>query len=179
MRHICLPDLEDLLAIPDDSRFEEVIAKLPGLLRAARAGIAQHGSVKASPSIQHGAAGLAGEENAPIPGEAARRPPCHRPAPIAPIDGLKVVPHPKLKRDFRGRTVRTTRTITNGYVTIPEGAKATISGQTSRGSTLTFAACSGCGMRPIVSHVAPADIEFVEPLVQVDRPHEKPTSALC
>lgn len=34
---------------------------------------------------------------------------------------MQVVPHPKLKRDYRGRTVRTAREPTKGYVSIPDG----------------------------------------------------------
>lgn len=77
---------------------------------------------------------------------------------------MQVVPHPKLKRDYRGRTVRTTRELTNGYVSIPKGAIATVTGQSPRGSTLVFEACSCCTMKPIISRIAAADIEFVEPL---------------
>lgn len=77
---------------------------------------------------------------------------------------MQVVPHPKLKRDYRGRTVRTTRELTNGYVSIPKGAIATVTGQTPRGSTLVFRPCSCCTMKPIISCIAASDIEFVEPL---------------
>lgn len=78
---------------------------------------------------------------------------------------MQVVPQPKLKREYRGRTVRTTRELTNGYVTIPEGAIATVTVQSPRGSTLVFEACNCCGMKPIISRIAADDIEFVEPLV--------------
>lgn len=80
---------------------------------------------------------------------------------------MQVIPHPKLKRDYRGRTVRTTRELTNGYVSIPKGAVATVTGQSPRGSTLTFNACSCCTMRPIISRIAAGDIEFIDPLASV------------
>jgi hypothetical protein len=76
---------------------------------------------------------------------------------------MQVVPHPKLKRYYRGRTVRTTRELTNGYVSIPKGSIAAVTGQTPPGSTLVFQAWSCCSMKPIISRIAASDIEFVEP----------------
>lgn len=75
-----------------------------------------------------------------------------------------VVPHPKLKREYEGRTVRTTRELKNGWVIIPAGSVAVITIQSPKGSELTFNPCGCCGVRPIISHVGMDDIEFIEPV---------------
>ena len=76
---------------------------------------------------------------------------------------MQVVAHPKLKSDYLGRTVRTTRDLTNGYVCVPKGSVGTVASQTSRGSTLVFPPCDCCRMKAVVSRVCAGDIEFVEP----------------
>ena len=73
-----------------------------------------------------------------------------------------VVPHPKLKRDYTGRTVRTTRELKNGWGIIPVGSVATIKAQSPKGSSLSFKACACCGLLAIVSQVAADAIEFIE-----------------
>lgn len=80
-----------------------------------------------------------------------------------------VVPHPKLKRDYPGRVVRTTRELKNGWVIIPAGAVAGITYQSPKGSTLTGNPCNCCGVRPIISHVGMDDIEFIEPVAGGER----------
>lgn len=52
-----------------------------------------------------------------------------------------VVPHPKLKREYKGRLVRTTRELKNGWGMIPLGAVATVSHQSPKGSELVFEPC--------------------------------------
>jgi hypothetical protein len=75
---------------------------------------------------------------------------------------MRVVPHPKLKRDYPERTVRTTRPMSNGYVAIPAGSIAVITSQSSRGSTLKIKPCACCGMAAIISRIDAGDIEFIE-----------------
>lgn len=75
-----------------------------------------------------------------------------------------VVPHPKLKREYEGRTVRTTRELKNGWGIIPSGTVAVITNQSPKGSTLTANQCSCCGARPTISRVGMDDIEFIEPV---------------
>lgn len=73
-----------------------------------------------------------------------------------------VVPHPKLKREYKGRLVRTTQEMRNGWVVIPAGAVATIDHQSPKGSSLTFEKCGCCGMKARISHVGVDCIEFIE-----------------
>ncbi|AQH05682.1 hypothetical protein A9R05_42450 (plasmid) [Burkholderia sp. KK1] len=77
-------------------------------------------------------------------------------------DQFKVVPHPRLKRDYTGRTVRLTRDLSNGWGVIPSGAIATIEVQNNKGSTLLCAPCLCCGLKARISAIQPGDIEFVE-----------------
>lgn len=78
---------------------------------------------------------------------------------------MNVIPHPKLKRNYAGQTVRTLYQMSNGYVTIPAGELATIRSQSSHGSELQFVPCSCCGLSAKVSHVQADAIEFVEAAV--------------
>lgn len=77
-------------------------------------------------------------------------------------EALKVVPHPKLKRDYKGRIVRATRDLTNGWGTIPAGSVGTISNQSPKGSSIDFPPCECCGLRAHISRVDVSGIEFVE-----------------
>lgn len=70
---------------------------------------------------------------------------------------------PKLKRDWKGCTVRTVRDIENSFVAIPAGTIATITRQTTVGSELTAEPCEYCGVQAIVSRVHPTDFVFVAP----------------
>lgn len=74
-----------------------------------------------------------------------------------------VVPHPRLKREYEGRTIRTTRELRNGWGVIPAGVVATISKQSPKGSSLVFEPCNCCGLRAVISGVHKDDIEFVVP----------------
>lgn len=69
---------------------------------------------------------------------------------------------PKLKRDYKGRTVRLLRAVSNGYFTLPAGVIATIIGQGPKGSTLACETCSCCGIKARISGIHPEDIEFIE-----------------
>ncbi len=82
---------------------------------------------------------------------------------MASQDNYHIVPHPKLKRDYKGRTVRTTRELKNGWGIIPVGAIGLIDIQSPKGSSIVFETCSCCNMKPIVSGVHMDSIEFVEP----------------
>ncbi len=84
----------------------------------------------------------------------------------APTTNLQVVAHPRLKRDYTGKRVRTVRELTNGWGTIPAGSVAMIDVQSPKGSKLVFEQCTCCGMKAIVSHVSASDIEFVEEAAQ-------------
>ena len=75
---------------------------------------------------------------------------------------LTVVPHPKLKRDYKGRRVRTLKDLKNGWGIIPAGALASIDYQGPTGSSLIIDPCSCCGVKAIISAIQASDIEFVE-----------------
>ncbi|WP_439125957.1 MAG: hypothetical protein ACNJA3_29045 (plasmid) [Pseudomonas rhizophila] len=75
---------------------------------------------------------------------------------------LKVVPPPKLKRDYTGKRVRTLREFRNGWGIIPSGSLAVIDHQSPKGSSLVIDTCSCCGLKPIISSIKASDIEFVE-----------------
>lgn len=83
----------------------------------------------------------------------------------------QVVPHPKLKRDYPGRTVRLTRELANGYVVLPKGTVAVVTSQSPKGSTLTCEACKCCGMKAIISAISAEDIEFIEPVMKTAENH--------
>ena len=74
----------------------------------------------------------------------------------------KVVPHPKLKRDYRGRLVRLTRDIANGLGKLPVGAVGIIETQSPKGSAFLGQPCPHCGLQMRVSRLSVDDIEFVE-----------------
>ena len=73
-----------------------------------------------------------------------------------------VVPHPKLKRDYRGRMVRLTRDIANGFGKLPAGAVGVIEHQSPKGSEFLGQPCAHCGLQMRVSRLTVDDIEFVE-----------------
>lgn len=75
---------------------------------------------------------------------------------------LTVVPHPKLKRDYKGKRVRTLNELENGWGIIPAGALAMINYQGPKGSSLTIDPCGCCGVKAIISGVQSSDIEFIE-----------------
>ena len=75
---------------------------------------------------------------------------------------MNVLPHPKLKRDYVGRLIRTTREMSNGFVTIPAGKTGVVESHSPRGSTLIFDACECCKMQAHISRIQASDIEFIE-----------------
>jgi hypothetical protein len=75
---------------------------------------------------------------------------------------MDVVKHPKLKRDYPGKRVRTLSDLKNGLGIIPAGSLALIKSQSPKGSSLEIDTCGHCGFKPIISAIQPADIEFVE-----------------
>ncbi len=80
----------------------------------------------------------------------------------------QVVVHPRLKRDYKGRSVRTRVEMKNGWGIVPAGAIAVINTQGPKGSSLLFEPCTCCGLRAIVTAVQPTDIEFVVPGAATD-----------
>lgn len=78
------------------------------------------------------------------------------------IKSYRVVEHPKLKRDYNNRTIRTKRELMNGWGVVSEGAVGFIKYQSPKGSSIVFEACECCGMQARISHVSMHDIEFVE-----------------
>lgn len=74
----------------------------------------------------------------------------------------KVVPHPKLKRDYTGKRVRILRDLRNGMGVITSRSLALIKSQSPKGSSLELDACGHCGFKPIISAIQPTDIEFLE-----------------
>ena len=75
---------------------------------------------------------------------------------------MNILPHPKLKRDYVGRLVRTTRELSNGFVTIPTGKKGKVESHSPRGSTLIFDACGCCSMQARISRIQATDIVLLE-----------------
>lgn len=73
-----------------------------------------------------------------------------------------VIPHPKLKRDYKGGTIRTKHDVQNGWGVIPAGTIATISHQSPKGSTIRVPRCECCGLQAHVSRVDAETFEFVE-----------------
>lgn len=74
----------------------------------------------------------------------------------------KVIPHPKLKRDYKGKTIRTLVNLQNGYVSIPKGSIGVIVIQSPIGSEITFNPCSCCGMKARIRRIGMNDFEFIE-----------------
>jgi hypothetical protein len=70
---------------------------------------------------------------------------------------------PKLKRDWVGRKVRTTRELINGYVTIPRGTVATVTGNHG-GLSLSTDACATCGVRCHIRKVSEFDVDLLPEL---------------
>lgn len=80
------------------------------------------------------------------------------------VQQYSVVPHPKLKRDYKGRTVRAKRDLENAWGIIPAGTLAIIGHQSPKGSVLTAEECSCCGLKAIIAGIGMDAIEFVEPI---------------
>lgn len=74
----------------------------------------------------------------------------------------RVVEHPRLKRDYADRVVRTKRDLTNGWGVVPAGSVGTIKYQSPKGSDIFFEPCDCCGRKARISRVSMHDIEFVE-----------------
>jgi hypothetical protein len=74
----------------------------------------------------------------------------------------KVVPHPRLKRDFIGRTVRTRRQMQNAHMSIPAGTVLQVDDRPRTGARLKSAPCQYCGVSIFISRVEDRDFEFVE-----------------
>ena len=74
---------------------------------------------------------------------------------------IKTMPHPKLKRDYRGKRVRTTKDVLNAFLKISAGSLATITEQSPKGSYLAFDPCDCCGISARTSNVPANFIEFV------------------
>lgn len=73
-----------------------------------------------------------------------------------------VVKHPKLKRDYIGRQVRTKRDMRNSMVTIPKGSIAVVKWRPRTGAELTCEPCGCCGLMANISGIQDHDIEFIE-----------------
>ena len=75
-----------------------------------------------------------------------------------------VVPHPKLKRDYKGRMVRLTQNVANSLGKLPAGAVGFIELQSHKGSRFLSEPCSHCGFQMRVSELSVHHIEFIEPI---------------
>lgn len=75
---------------------------------------------------------------------------------------IKVIPHPKLKRDYKGKRVRLIKAISNAFVCVPSGKVATIIEQSPKGSYLKFDACECCSINAQISSVPSTAFEFIE-----------------
>jgi hypothetical protein len=73
---------------------------------------------------------------------------------------LAAIAAPKLKRDWPGRTVRTTSEMRNGRFVVPAGSVATIERHSPAGSALLFRPCPCCGMQARIAGVR-GGFEFV------------------
>lgn len=102
------------------------------------------------------AAGLGWEGSLPPPPRNVRR---HKENHMT---GFNVVPHPRLKRDYTGKRVRTLRELRNGWGIVPVGSYAVIDHQSPKGSSLVIDACSCCALKPVISGIQASDIEFIE-----------------
>lgn len=69
---------------------------------------------------------------------------------------------PKLKRDYKGLTVRTVTEIRNGAMIIPAGTVCEVD-EWFRGLTLITSRCPHCGVRMFVTRVSQSRVELVEP----------------
>ena len=76
----------------------------------------------------------------------------------------RTVHPPKLKRDWKGKMIRTRDVIRNGWGEIPKGSVGVISYQGPKGSNITFNACPCCRLKATVSQVSQEKLEFIEPL---------------
>lgn len=46
---------------------------------------------------------------------------------------IKTMPHPKLKRDYKGKRVRTTKDVSNAFWQVPAWSLATVTEQSPKG----------------------------------------------
>jgi len=64
-------------------------------------------------------------------------------------------------REFRGRKVKTTRVLTNGWCIIPLGTVCTVTGKFG-GLDFVSDPCPQCGVRVNISRVSPEDVDLVD-----------------
>ena len=74
---------------------------------------------------------------------------------------IETIPHPKLKRDFKGRRVRIIKDLSNSFCKVQAGSLATITEQSPKGSYLEFDPCRCCGISARISNIPANCIEFV------------------
>ncbi|WP_141755119.1 hypothetical protein [Burkholderia plantarii] len=76
---------------------------------------------------------------------------------------IRNVPAPgkKLIRDWKGMRVRTLRVMRNGYVEIPAGSLATVTG-IGVGLELKIDPCPCCGMQAYIVRIHGSDVEPIE-----------------
>lgn len=77
---------------------------------------------------------------------------------------ISLTPPPghKRVRDWYGKRVRTTRSLTNGVVTMPAGSLATVKNTPSgTGLHLKFDGCPSCGCAAHMSRVRADDVEVI------------------
>lgn len=67
---------------------------------------------------------------------------------------------PKLKRDWRGRLVRTLKEMRNGWGVIPAGTVLTVD-ENRAGLRLSGESCATCGMQPTINRVREHDITLL------------------
>lgn len=73
-----------------------------------------------------------------------------------------VVPHPKLKRDYPGRDVRTTRQLDTSIASVPAGTVAKVEARPNIGTVIKTLACDSCGVSVRVARLQDKDLQFVE-----------------
>ena len=79
----------------------------------------------------------------------------------APVQAV-VMPHPRLRRDYVGKRVRTVCMLGNGAGIMPVGSLARIVHWSPKGGTLFFDACPHCGMRLKMTMVSARSFEFLQ-----------------
>ena len=68
---------------------------------------------------------------------------------------------PKLKRDYKGMKVRSTKLLRNGRIEVPQGTVMTIL-DWYRGASVKTDPCPHCGVRVYITKVAESDMEPME-----------------
>jgi hypothetical protein len=67
-----------------------------------------------------------------------------------------------LMKDLRGARVRIKHEMRNGMVAVPAGAEGIVTGTWRSGVSVTFDACSHCGVKPRITKIHRDEVLLVE-----------------